>query len=139
MFTSIVIYCLPLIGGMGAGLLREIQTLQNKAARLVCNAPSTAHRKEMYDKLNWMTINQLIAYHSLLAVYKLRQHKEPGYLANWVCNDSRNGRIMIPTTNLTVTNESFCFRGPTMWNILPILEALRRTWQLGFFRRSKDS
>ena len=139
MFTSIVIYCLPLIGGMGAGLLREVQTLQNKAARLVCNAPSTAHRKEMYDKLNWMTINQLIAYHSLLAVYKLRQQKEPGYLANWVCNDSRNGRIMIPTTNLTVTNESFCFRGPTMWNILPILEALRRTWQLGFFRRSKDS
>ena len=33
----------------------------------------------MYDKLGWMTVNQLAAYHTILAVYRIRRSKEPAY------------------------------------------------------------
>ena len=71
LFNSVLLYCLPLFGGIGTGLIRELQVLQSKAARIVCRAPIRANRKELFDRLNWLTVNQLVTYHTLLAVYKI--------------------------------------------------------------------
>ena len=35
LFSSVLAYCLPLFGGMGLGHLKELQIMQNKAARIV--------------------------------------------------------------------------------------------------------
>ena len=119
MFNSTLVYCLSLFGGMNKVQLTEVQILQNKAAKLVCDAPPRANRKDLFKKLDWLTFNQLVSYHTILTVYKIRMSQEPEYLSKLLRNDSRNDRIIIPNPNLVLTEKSFVFRGSNLWNELP--------------------
>ena len=71
--NSILVYCLPLYGGSDTGQLRELQILQNKAARIVFRAPPSANRDDMFKKLKWMSVNQLVVYHSLILIFRIRR------------------------------------------------------------------
>ena len=133
MFSSVLIYCLPLFAGLEKGQLNKLQIMQNKAARLVCNAAPRAKRTDLYNKVGWLTVNQLAAYHSILQVFKIRQAREPLYLAEIFCKESRSGRIMIPRNNLSLAADSFCFRGSNLWNQLP--RNLRNVKKIGTFKR----
>ena len=90
LFNSILVYCLPVYGGMDIGQLHSLQILQNKAARLVLRAPPRSNREKMYKSLNWLSVNQLICYHSLISVFKIRLHKDPKYLSDKLNNNSSN-------------------------------------------------
>ena len=70
-----------------------LQVLQNKAAQIVTKSPPRAVRNVMYEKLGWLSVNQLIAYHTLIQVYKIRTSSEPEYLSEVLKNDNRNGKI----------------------------------------------
>ena len=135
-FNSVMNYCLPLFGGVGKVLCNQIQVLQNRAARFVCNAPPRANRSRLFANLDWLTVNQTIRYQTLIAIYKIRKTKEPEYLANFICRDSRNQRIMLPLRNLTLFDESFCVRGSNHWNQLPL--QLRRDPKLESFKRGLE-
>ena len=87
----------------------------------------------MYDRLGWMTVNQLVRYHTLLAVFRIRTTKEPEYLADSLCNDSRNGRIMIQKTRLSLALSSFRWRGACQWNVLPA--DIRALTKIGIFKK----
>ena len=64
-FNSVLIYCLPLYGGVNKGQVKELQVLQNKAGQIVSHKPPFTNRKELYDQLGWMTVSQLIVYHGV--------------------------------------------------------------------------
>ena len=132
-FNSVLMYCLPLFGGLEKYQVKEIQILQNQAARIVCRAPPRVDRASLFKRLNWLTVNQLIQYHSLVALYRVRLTKTPEYLADILCHDSRNNRIMIPKQQLTLATNSFCFRSASLWNQLP--NQLRYEKNLGVFKR----
>ena len=131
-FNSVLVYCLPLFGGCDVGQVRDMQVLQNKAARIVCLAPPRANRVSMFKKLSWMTVNQLISYHSLLTVFKMRTSGEPEYLARKLKYENRLGKIIIPNTNLSLAKKSFIFRASQQWNALP--ESMRKTCKIGNFK-----
>ena len=65
MFNSTLVYCLPLFGGCDITEIKQLQVLQNKAAQVVTHSPPRAERRAMYARLKWLTVNQLIAYHTL--------------------------------------------------------------------------
>ena len=132
LFNSVLLYCLPLFGGLEKKHIKELQTLQNKAARLVCNLPPRSSRQELFKRLDWMSIHQLICYHTLIVIFKIRLHKDPPSLAKLVCRDSRNGRIQLPRQNLSLALRSFCYRGPEIWNRLP--SRLRNLNRIGQFK-----
>ena len=132
LFSSVLCYCLPLFGGCDAGELHDLQILQNKAAQLVTLSPPRAARHPMYDRLGWLTVNQLVHYHTLLAVYRIRQCGEPEYLAQSLSNDNINGHIIVKNTRLTLLQKSFKFRGACNWNDLP--PSLRNTQRIGQFK-----
>ena len=67
-FNSVLVYCLPLFGGMDVGDLKDLQVMQNKAAQIITHSPPRAHRSTMYDTLQWLTVNQLIFYHSAITL-----------------------------------------------------------------------
>ena len=73
----------------------------------------------MYEKLGWLTINQLVEYHTLVSVFRIRLNKEPEYLASILCNEAHNGRILLPRPNLELAEKSFTIRGARLWNSLP--------------------
>ena len=133
-FNSTLVYCLPLFGGSDKVHVKDIQVLQNKAAQLVCHAPPRANRAAMYDKLDWLTVNQLIAYHTVISVFKVRSCGEPEYLAEKLQHDNRNGRIIVPNIDLTLALKSFSFRGAIQWNTLP--SSIRSITNIGAFKRT---
>ena len=87
----------------------------------------------MYEKLDWLTVNQLVPYHSLIAVFKIRKTKEPEYLSNFLSHDSRYGKIMFENIQLKVATKSFVFRGSEGWNLLP--STLRNCQKIGEFKQ----
>ena len=133
MVNSALVYCLPLYGGCDLAEIKQLQVLQNKAARIVTYCPPRSSREMMYNKLKWLTVHQLISYHTLLTVFKIRQSGEPEYLAGFLKRDSRTSRIVITNTTLTLTMKSFVWRGSRDWNLIPL--NLRNSVKIGHFKR----
>ena len=132
-FISVLVYCIPLWGGCDKGHLQELQVLQNRAAQHVLRLPNRSSRKEMFVKLGWMSVNQLAFYHTVMAVYKMRQTGEPELLAEKMMNDNFRGSLIVPTTDLTLAKNSFCFRGGDYWLSLP--DSLRTIRKIGPFKK----
>ena len=88
----------------------------------------------MFDKLGWMTVQQLIAYHTLIAVFRIRQSKEPEHLADILARDNIYGKIILKNSKLGLYRSSFAYRGSLLWNKLP--EALRKLGKVGKFKKN---
>ena len=119
-FNSVLVYCLPLYGGLDVGDLKDLQVLQNKAAQIVTCSPPRSLRIPMYEKTGWLTVNQLVVYHTVINVYKIRCNKEPEALYSMLAADSRNSRIIIPNMDLSLAQKGFSIRGAEYWNKLPL-------------------
>ena len=100
-FTRVLTYCLPVFGGCDKGEIYSLQVMQNKAARLVTNLGQRASREAMYKQVGWMTVNQLVFYHSVLATFRIRQSKEPEYLYSIMNRNNRANKIIITNTQLS--------------------------------------
>ena len=87
----------------------------------------------MYDKLGWLTIEQLIAYHSLIAVYRIRMSKAPEYLAKQLTRENRQGKIIVNNIKLEQYRKSFIFRSSVLWNSLPA--SVREEQIIGGFKK----
>ena len=133
LFNSALGYCLPLYEGCNIADIKDLQILQNKIAQIVTHSPRYANRNGMYDYLDWLTVNQLVRYFTLVAVFRIRISGEPEYLASCLTNTNRNGKIIVPITRLTLYKNSFKIRGSCNWNGLP--ETIRNVTQIGTFKR----
>ena len=118
-FNSVLIYCLPVFGGCAKREINSLQIMQNKAAKLVTNAGWRTTRKDLFEEIGWMTVRQLVCYHTALCTYRIRVSKEPEYLNSLMSRTNRSNRIIIPNANLTLMQSSYCYRGATDWNELP--------------------
>jgi len=119
LFNSVLMYCMPVWGGCDIQDINRLQILQNRAVQLVTKHPPRTHRNIMFDKIDWLTVRQMVVYTTLLAVFKIRKSGEPELLAVKLRRESRNGRIMIENTKLQTVQDGFVYRGSTQWNMLP--------------------
>ena len=106
--------------------------MQNKAARLVTHSQLRTSRQEIFSQVGWMSVNQLVFYFSAISTFRIRQIREPEYLSDIITSDNRAGRIIIPSTNLTLAKDSYCFRASAQWNTLP--EHIRRNPRISQFK-----
>ena len=132
-FNSVLGYCLPLFGGCNNEEIKELQVLQNKAAQIVIHAPPRTNRVTMYEELDWLTVNQLVKYHTLLAVYRIRLSGEPEYLKDTFRFDDRRGNLILPKVKLSLFRNSFVCRGILSWNSLP--RDLREIAKISVFKK----
>ena len=119
MFNSVLTYCISLWVGLNKFELEDLQILQNKAIRVVTRMPPRSNRKQMFEETGYMTLNQLIFYHTVLNIFKIRKVKEPEYLYNLISNENIREQIIHEKTNLTLTTKGFIFRGIENWNSIP--------------------
>ena len=131
-FNSVLTYCIPLWGGCDKGDTQDLQVLQNRAAQHVLLLPQRSNRNRMFDRLDWMSVHQLVFYHSVMTVYKIRQTGEPEYLADRLLKDNFRGNLIVPITDLTLAKKSFCFRGGDSWLSVP--GAIRNIQKVGPFK-----
>ena len=131
-FISVLSYCLPVFGGCNVAEIMSLQILQNRAARIALNLPPRSNRNGMFDTLGWLTVKQLIVYYSLVAIFRIRSSGQPCYLAKVLLNENHNGHIIVKNNGLQLYRNSFMFRGPIQWNMLPI--SIRREGKLKNFK-----
>ena len=109
-FNSVLCYCLPLFGGCNNSEINVLQVQQNKAAQIVLNLPPRTNRDLMFDKLKWMTVSQLIAYHTIITVYRIRMSGTPENLPLLLSRDNHNGHITMKNPKLELYRDSFTYR-----------------------------
>ena len=82
MFMSKLTYLIALWGGCGVGLRKSLQSIQNKTAQAdaICDRSVSVSSKELLRQCVWMSLNQLIFYHSVLLVFKVKHNKHPRYI-----------------------------------------------------------
>ena len=72
-------YLIQLWGGCPKYLLDLLQTLQNKAARVVCNEGIYTPVQKLLENCGWMSMRQLVSYHRVLLMYNIRKEGKPKY------------------------------------------------------------
>ena len=80
-----------------------------------------------------MTVNQLVRYFTLLAVFRTRTTGEPEYLAASLCYDNIYGNLIVQNTKLSLAKRSFKIRGACNWNALPA--SIRTLDKIGQFKK----
>ena len=88
----------------------------------------------MYNMIGWLTVRQLIAYHTLLVIHKIRFNNQPGYLSQFLLRENHNGHIIIKNVHLNILRDSFVFRGAVQWNNLQ--RSLRNESSASKFKKS---
>ena len=129
-------------GGCGAGLKKSLQVLQNKVAQVVTRLDWSAPSKLLLQQCGWLSVNQLIFYHSVLLVFKVRQSKSPKYLYSmhndwsypYKTRQAENGLIRVAVRpGLEMVKDSFKWRAATSFNQLPV--EIRTSSKLEQFKR----
>ena len=80
LFMSKLIYLIPLWGGCEKFLLKSLQVVQNKAARTVTKMGIYTPVQTLLRQCSWLSVYQLVFYHTIILLFKTVQNKTPEYL-----------------------------------------------------------
>ena len=128
-FCSKLIFQIGLWGGTEEYLLNSLQTVQNKAARFVARRGIYTPVTELLRNCGWLSVRQLVMYHSILIIYKTVQAACPKYLHNKLSYEfPYNTRLAQSDSirrgsafqcKLGITERSFMNRATVSFNQLP--------------------
>ena len=124
---SYLTYLIPLYGGCPEYLLSSLQTLQNRAARIVTKSSWFTPTCIMLSQVGWLNVKQMITYHSLVLIFKAKQDRKPVYLYNQISKSFNfNTRLAVTNgindqrrINSNLGKQSFLPRTVVLWNKLP--------------------
>ena len=135
-FLSVISYMISVWGGSEAYIIRAVQVIQNKAARTVTKLSWYTSTHVLLLQCNWLSIKQLIFYHSVLQVWKVRTAEVPVYLNSRmqlsVTRSADEGTLRVPIVESSITSKSFLVRAAVMWNSIP--PSLRGVKKFGAFK-----
>ena len=123
--------------------LQALQVLQNKLLRMISSSTYDTPVTQLLQMTGSLSINQLIAFTTTLTFFKIRQAKEPVYLAtrmglyqeeqnDELVNRTRHGFKSTIKFDLMRAREGFLYRGECLWSMLPL--ELRQETCLSTFR-----
>ena len=138
-FTSKLIYCITVWGGVW-GLsnspkcnyttiskedMRKLQVLQNKLMRLESGLDYETPTKTLLEHCNYLSVHQLVAYHSGLQISKIVASHQPKYHFNRLQNiNTRESRATLDNRTfidfkLSTGRSSFFYQASRIWNLIP--------------------
>jgi hypothetical protein len=79
-FMSKLIYLMPVWAGCEDYLFNALQIIQNKVARSVTKKDIFTPTQVLMKECGWLTVKQLLVYHSLVQFHKTMLHQAPTYL-----------------------------------------------------------
>ena len=108
-------------------MMRSLQIIQNKMARVVARVTWTTPTKKVFHQCGWLSVSQLVMYHSVLLVYKVKASKQPRYLSDmfkgtfmYYTRLAGGGKIKLEgRPKLELTKNSFKWRAAQQFNQLP--------------------
>ena len=141
-FISKLIYVMPLWGGCEEYLLTSLQVVQNKAARFVTRCGRATPVKDLLKQCGWLSVRQLIFYHSVVQICKTLRTTYPRYLHQKVI-DKFPYRTRLASSNsirqgpqfkadLQTAKNSFRWRASAWYNEVPA--SIRQETKLNKFQ-----
>ena len=124
---SRIIYVMQVWGGTKDYLIKTLQILQNKAARFVTKLDIYTSQKKLLLQCGWLSVRQLVEYHSLVLIFKSNLEKKPVFLQKYLTKTftyrtraASTGCIVAnQKTTKDISKESFIIKSTKMWNVLP--------------------
>ena len=83
---------IQLWGGTHDYILKALQVTMNKAARLITQQSWFTPTANILKQCNWLSVKQLIAYHTLLSVYNIVTTQKPTYLHEKMCSVNKHNK-----------------------------------------------
>ena len=104
--------------------------LQNKVLRVMTGLNRYTPTATLLSTSNELSINQMAAFHTLLAVHKAVKAGKPKYISKKLILKLPNAENIFPQrqsntittekTHLSLSKGAFCERGKKLWNSMPL-------------------
>jgi hypothetical protein len=125
------------LGGTENYLIKAVQVMQNKAARCVTKQSWFTPTRTLLLQCNWLSIKQLVFFHTALQVWNVTTSKCPVYIhSNLQPSNTRSaaqGNLLVPVVEKSFSSKSFMVRSTSTWNMLP--PSIRSIKKLDLFKR----
>ena len=139
--VSNILYVITVYGGCSEYLLTLLQVIQNNAARCVTKLSWRTKVSELLLQCGWLSVRQLVYYHTVLQVFKIKKEKKPEYLYNKISAEFQHRTRLAVGNGIRETvkvkheerRRSFIPRGIRNWNALPV--AIRRIQNMKEFKK----
>ena len=128
---SQVRYCIAVYGAGTRHNLSRIQKILNYAAKVIFGRKKYDHVSDLMCQLRWLSAENLVTYHSLCLLHKVRCHAEPEVLAGSLATVAEaRGRdaavstrqdtlLHVPRSRTEMGKRRFTCRAPAALNSLP--------------------
>ena len=120
-------YLVQIWGGASDYVLKSVQVMQNQAGKKITGLSWYTPTRVILRKCNWLSVKQLVFYHSVLQIHKTMVNQHPLYILEKIKAEqsSYNTRHQVKfgshfhgTTDRI--QSSFCYRGVISYNKIPL-------------------
>ena len=122
-FMSKLCYLIQLWGGCEKYLIQALQIIQNRAARVVTGKSWFTPVRRLLKDCRWLSVQQLIFYHTVLQTHKVVLHGDPVYFKQRMSTqhprDTRQAAGGSIWRGDDYTGKSFSARGAQAYNNIP--------------------
>ena len=144
-FHSKLIYMINIWGNCSKEILNSLQIIQNRAARIIARNSWDISNRENFQNIGWLSVLQLVQYHSILQLHQVKLQKNPHHLSamfdwNYRYQTRQSSLDLIKpigTPRMELCQKSFRWQAHQYYNNIP-REITEITDMSYFKKRAKD-
>ena len=119
--VSVLDYCNALYLGINEKDLKQLQLVQNAAAKCINHKHKHDHMDEDLKKLHWLDVRKRIVFKAVLLVHKSITGSSPNYLQELFSFQAygHTPALTVPAVNSSYGRRALSYMGPKLWNNIP--------------------